>query len=1518
MSGGERKAGDVLERRYRLVDRLGQGGFGDVWRAEELLPDGKPLREVALKLLVRGVASDWTEEARIIASLRHPALVTIYAAGLLSVDERAMPFVAMELLAGENLAVPVERGHKVAWRRVLRWAREAAAALDEIHRAGVVHLDLKPANLFLTASGLKVLDFGIAKQGRERVAAEVSADEALSTAAFMAMDGASLRASTGGATGATSRSVVGTPGFMAPEVVEGGEATFAADAYALAACIVQLVGGVLPQDVRPRPPRDARADVEAWLGDVRSATLHGRLRDLGALSIPSALRELLGRWLRLDPMARVAKPGTLRAELDAVWARPHGASRTPFRGLEPYRLEDEGNFHGRTAEAERLGRELIDEPFVLVHGPPGAGLTSLALAGMVPELAKSQADEREDWVACHVVLGSDPEASFRRALAEVARLLLRGAKEPRDEARTGAETSEERGEASGVALPVLAEGLARAEVGLVLVLEDLAAVVEHPERGVSVLEALVFASTPRPGLRVVGLLHEDRLGAWLSTDVGRTLQPFLRFLGMPSWSSADDLVLGPARALGLRIEDSDAIVGDVKAELGHAGANLSVVGLALARLWEATPSARGWRDQGALVGPLARHAETVVSGMPAERRKVAEWCLLRMLRADGRTIAVERDALFEAATDETLARSVLDELVTSRVVVAHSGKVRLAHRGLVHAWARLNDRRLHDLERLSFIEELREAATRWRQLGAPSHELWGDEKLGLLEGRFRGVTAELRFEERAFVEASFRARRKARLVRAFVAVCVLASLVVTYLLDDLRRTRAREHQLQLEEANRSAAVDRLVTASRRTSDPYRRVAMLGAAIEAGSRDRLLPLELFAATRKLPVAHYLALEPPDRPRFPWDDRYLLGHTRSHLVLLDVLPDEGAAWGTVETRLSAHDEGIFDVEPFAFGHGFVSRGLDGVLKVWRLRENRQLALAAESPMRCVRGLSRVLVADRAPVVACVTADGLARWDLRDVNHVDTVPFGGRLLAIAPSGGVIAAASQRRVVLWKRGEAPTGLELPDDFAATEAAFSPKEPVLALVDRERALVFDVGTGGPRRLLGERRLEHGVSEPSAIRFAPGGVDLAIGSHDGHGAWLYLRDGGRAEEDGPEPSSETAYAAATMPPPVQETSTSNAPRSLRSLRDYGEVLLEAPSVGPRRFDGGFGFSDGRLMTRDLVVFDLRERALAQVTEVGDAKVEPKGRSVGAVARAGEAVVWQYGREVHAESRSGQVLWSMDGNLGAACGDGRVLAWRAAGDVWEVLDAEKNRLVRRVVRRPGFVLGIEPSCRRFYVQGLDGRIASVSLEGASDAVAEPAPITPGGGGYAIDGYVFDVRASAARDGIEAGLWLAFSSGAIARADASGGLQSFGHAAPRATAMGDGPLPGQLVFADDSGVFLRERGGQDRHVLAAMPEREWSDVRVLPDQRHGVLSWSDGLALVDLDRAELVGWTECDRGGRLAEWDSEGSMISWSFAHIGPPAGELVPLGAGLARTVALRASNLVAEPSAAGMPQLRLR
>jgi len=280
---------DVLDGRYRLVGRVGQGGFGDVWRAVELFPDGTPFRDVALKLLATELAgAAWAEEAKLLASFSHPSLVTIFAAGILRQD--TTPFVAMEFLEGESLAQVQKRRRSLGWRAALRIARDVAAALDVIHSRGIVHLDLKPANLFLTTGGrIKVLDFGLSRREGTRARPVVGRsridDASLATAVFY--DGTNEAFAQTQAAGTSKAAVAGTPGFVAPEVLERREPTSAADAYALGATIVQLVTGRLPHLVPDEPTELSNPEkVQSWWLDLREATLRGSLRDLESAGLP--------------------------------------------------------------------------------------------------------------------------------------------------------------------------------------------------------------------------------------------------------------------------------------------------------------------------------------------------------------------------------------------------------------------------------------------------------------------------------------------------------------------------------------------------------------------------------------------------------------------------------------------------------------------------------------------------------------------------------------------------------------------------------------------------------------------------------------------------------------------------------------------------------------------------------------------------------------------------------------------------------------------------------------------------------------------------------------------------------------------------------------------------------------------------------------------------------------------------------------------------------------------------------
>ncbi|HVS32971.1 MAG TPA: serine/threonine-protein kinase, partial [Thermoanaerobaculia bacterium] len=145
---------------YRLVEQIGSGGMGEVWKAE----DTRLGRIVAIKVLPSGIASDaeaiarMRREARTAAQLNHPNIAQIYAFE----EEGERLFIAMEFVEGEPLSALIQRGMSEA--EIFRAGRGVAEALAEAHQKGIVHRDIKPDNVLISGHRVKVLDFGIAKR----------------------------------------------------------------------------------------------------------------------------------------------------------------------------------------------------------------------------------------------------------------------------------------------------------------------------------------------------------------------------------------------------------------------------------------------------------------------------------------------------------------------------------------------------------------------------------------------------------------------------------------------------------------------------------------------------------------------------------------------------------------------------------------------------------------------------------------------------------------------------------------------------------------------------------------------------------------------------------------------------------------------------------------------------------------------------------------------------------------------------------------------------------------------------------------------------------------------------------------------------------------------------------------------------------------------------------------------------------------------------------------------------------
>jgi hypothetical protein len=343
--------GIAVNDRYRLERRLGGGGMGEVWLAEDLVLG----RKVAVKLLLPALMDDpgftarFQREARALAALRHPGVVDVYDYGSCVLDDGGqVTFLVMQFIDGESLDAALQRG-PLSPTTAMRLVAEVADALAAAHEQGIVHRDVKPANLMLRQDGLAVLtDFGIARSG---------SGEQLTAHGMMLC----------------------SVGYCAPEQATAEEITPAVDVYALGVVAFECLTG--------RLPFEGETPVQ-----IVFKHLNAPPPELPA-TLPEVVREVVSRAMRKDPAERWPS-----AERMAEAARRAAAMVTGAPGA--------GTTAGTgaaTGAASRPGPPMPGAPAPQGQ-PPGTGDVAPALAAARPT---GPATWRPGWSGA-----SEAEAAF--------------------------------------------------------------------------------------------------------------------------------------------------------------------------------------------------------------------------------------------------------------------------------------------------------------------------------------------------------------------------------------------------------------------------------------------------------------------------------------------------------------------------------------------------------------------------------------------------------------------------------------------------------------------------------------------------------------------------------------------------------------------------------------------------------------------------------------------------------------------------------------------------------------------------------------------------------------------------------------------------------------------------------------------------------------------------------------------------------------------------------------------------
>jgi WD40 repeat protein/serine/threonine protein kinase len=1033
--------------KYEYRGTIGVGGFASVARCYDEALDSL----VAVKVLSDTWAVDpeirarFVQEAKLLRRIHNEHVVTVHDSGEL---EDGRPYFVMDYADRGTLedrlgfTPPGRAIDTTTARRVVLALTDGLAAL---HRAGIVHRDVKPGNLLLQSVHRAPASQAPATEVRTSL---IEAGERVVIGDLgLAKDLV--------ATPSQATIIGGTQGFQPPEQRQPHALISpAADVYAATAVVWRMLHGSRPPD---------HPDVARSLTDV-----------------PAPWREIFEQGFASDPDERFPSVETWRdailSAFDTVEHRSGSSRRSsvrsatgvlpcPYKGLAAYEPEDVDYFFGREALVDQLVRRLRRDSVLVVGGPSGSGKSSLVRAGLIPVVADGALPGGAGWRVALFTPGPRPLGELHYQLTRDSS----GAAPTLDALRAN---------------PALARHASDTGESLLLCIdqfEELFTLCDDPEEQEAFVDALAAHLDPADSRsRAVLVIRADFYGAcarfpWLT----RRITENQVLVGPMDRSELRRAIEQPARRAGLSIDPglTEAVLDEAGGETG----SLPLVAHALMETWTRrrhnTLTLDGFRAAGGVAGAIAKSADTIYDDrLDDEQRRAARRLLLRLV-TPGEDNPDTRRRMSQAELDRDehadRLRSVVDRLTAARLLTVDDTSIAIAHEALIRTWPRFRAWIEEDRENLLVRQRISRAALEWENQGRDPDLLYRGTPLAVATEWAADNRLELNRLEREFLDAAVDARESAhraaeqqdarrRRVRrgvvwslALLTVAAVASASLAFA--SLRRTRASEQRANERfGAALAASGERLVDA-----DPY--LAMMLAA-ESGARTQVPTV---------------------------DSRRLLAASRAALAGAPIVP--------VGSPVDVGDAKAVAVDPA--GRLAASGERSGRIRLWDLASRRPRAELTGH----TEGVERLAFSPDGSLLASGGGDGLVRlWPVR--GHAG-IPRGGTTLdrfdvvwdvAFSPDGSRLVVATEQGVIrLYDVGtRSPSGPPLVTrsvDFLSV--AFSPDgETVVAGDGRGELAGWSARTGEPR--FGPVDVHNG-NDVWEIAYAPDGVTLATSSSDG-------------------------------------------------------------------------------------------------------------------------------------------------------------------------------------------------------------------------------------------------------------------------------------------------------------------------------------------------------------------------------------------------------------------------------------
>jgi DNA-binding SARP family transcriptional activator/WD40 repeat protein len=1055
-------------RGYQLGQQIGTGAFGRIYRATQPMLG----REVAIKVVRPELADDpefirrFDGEAQLVARLEHPHIVPLFDYW----REPGGAYLVMRYLKGGNAQQLVASRGALSVERVARLVDEIGGALATAHAVGVVHRDVKPANILFDEQGSSYLgDFGIATGAGAPPTTEIGSSA--------------------------------SPVYASPEQVVHGSVSPGADVYAFGAVLFELLSGQAP------------FPLETPLPDLLERKRRGTLPSLARIrpDVPAALDEVIRRSTAPDPARRFAAIGDMILAFRAATAHddepiraPLGLiARNPYKGLAAFDEADAADYFGRERLVEQLEDHLSGSRFLAVVGPSGSGKSSAVRAGLAPRLRAKGA------YITAMIPGAHP-------MRELVRALLRVAAEENVAATRGALQDPDRGLVEGAnhCLPDPS-----AELMLIVdQFEELFTLSDGVERD-EFLGAIAAAATVAGSrVRVIATIRADFYDRPLGhATVGELVQANTVAVTPLGPADLERAVSRPAARVGVTIET--ALAAALVADYARASASLPLVQFALTHMFENrdsdTLTLADYQSLGGLAGAVSRRADEIYDGFDETVRDDVRRLFGRLVvpgeRADDTRQRIRVSELATIAPDVIATYGDARLLTLDRDPATREPTVELAHEALIREWPRLRRWVENDRDGLRTLRHLSASAAEWEAAGHDPGELYRGARLVGAEEWAAAHPAELNPVEEGFLEASLQARdaesaqerRRVRRLRGLlVSLAILAAVaVVAGLVAVRQREAARDNADEAERRaleNRTAQLTSDARLAIETADPDLAILLALAAydVSTGISDTPPPGVVAALHETVQASRLERIIPAGREQ-------IAVHPDGRHVAMD---------GSSSRRLLS----VYDLETGEFGPeltlddaiGGLAYSPDGSLLAVSFASSSDADRSPDLPAMLLLDSDTLeivheLEGGRATFLPSWSADGrsvlaMGRvdvdigdtriWDVDDPAVARAVTGTGAFVQFVPGTNTIAIleAGTLDIVDRDTGEVRESFASPD--SAPFMAMGPDGRTVAFSDftGDRVEVVDLGSDEPRLVVEYPR------NPRDVRFSPDGSLLSI------------------------------------------------------------------------------------------------------------------------------------------------------------------------------------------------------------------------------------------------------------------------------------------------------------------------------------------------------------------------------------------------------------------------------------------